>query len=57
MSKKDQTLSANLSPHLFWDADITSFNADDHKAFIIKRALEYGLWTDFLCIKKILWAR
>ena len=42
----------HLSPHLFWDVDMESFKkTDNHKPFIIKRVLEYGLWPDWLLIK------
>jgi hypothetical protein len=50
--KNGSNTLTSLSPHLFWDVDVTSFNGTDHKSFIIKRVLEYGLWPDFLCIKK-----
>lgn len=46
------SLVNNLSPHLFWDVDIEFFKADDHKSFMIKRVLEYGLWPDWILIKK-----
>lgn len=46
------SLVNNLSPHLFWDVDIEFFKASDHKSFMIKRVLEYGLWADWLLIKK-----
>ncbi len=42
----------NLSKHLFWDVDPSFIDTKKNKSFIIKRVLEYGLWTDWLFIKK-----
>ena len=49
--KKSSEIKTLLSPHLFWDANIASIDVEEHKAFIIKRVLEYGLWEDWLLIK------
>jgi hypothetical protein len=40
----------NLSPHLFWDVDKDSINADENKQFIVRRVLEYGLLSDWVLI-------
>lgn len=49
---KESNNIKTLSPHLFWDVSIASIDIEKNKSFIIKRVLEYGLWTDWLCIKK-----
>ncbi len=43
---------SQLSPHLFWDVNSDQLDTDRSKAFIIKRVLEYGLWRDWLLLKK-----
>ena len=40
-----------LSPHLFWDVALLEVDYDVKKAFVIKRVLEYGLWSDWLAIR------
>lgn len=45
-------LISQLSPHLFWDVKRDQLDTDRSKAFIIKRVLEYGLWEDWLLLKK-----
>jgi hypothetical protein len=37
-----------LSPHLFWDVDIKKLSFEDNKGFIVKRILEYGLFSDWI---------
>lgn len=37
-----------LSPHLFWDVDIQTLTFKDNKQFIVKRILEYGLFSDWI---------
>ena len=43
---------SKFSPHLFWDVDPVNLDADRSKTYIIKRVLEYGLWEDWLLLKK-----
>jgi hypothetical protein len=43
-----------LSPHLFWDLDKRSITFKDHKQFIVKRILEYGLYTDWTALNQYL---
>ncbi len=45
-------LIAQLSPHLSCDVKPDQLYTDRSKAFIIKRVLEYGLWGDWLLLKK-----
>jgi hypothetical protein len=45
-------LISQLSPHLFWDINISELDAERSKKFIIKRVLEYGLWQDWLVTKR-----
>jgi hypothetical protein len=45
-------LISQLSPHLFWDVNPGELETDRSKKLIIKRVLEYGLWEDWLLLKK-----
>jgi hypothetical protein len=42
-----------FSSHLFWDVKPELLEAESSKKFIIKRVLEYGLWEDWLLLKKL----
>jgi hypothetical protein len=44
---------SNLSPHLFWDVDISKLDFYNNKKLIIKRVLNYGLIDDWNIIYKI----
>ena len=48
----EKNILSKLSPHLFWDVKKTSLDEEQNKSFIIKRVLEYGLWNDWLLIRK-----
>jgi hypothetical protein len=37
----------SLSPHLFWDVDISEISWEVHKIFIVQRVLEYGVLSDW----------
>ena len=39
-----------LSPYLFWDVDKANLDMDTHRAYIIKRVLEYGQLEDWRLI-------
>ena len=43
---------SQFSTHLFWDVKLELLEAERSKIFIIKRVLEYGLWEDWLLLKK-----
>ena len=43
-----------LSPHLFWDVDISKLSLHDNKQFIVKRILEYGLLSDWMQLNQYL---
>jgi hypothetical protein len=46
---KTETFNINsLSPHIFWDVDIKLLTLKDNKQFIVKRILEYGLFSDWM---------
>ena len=49
----DQTLklTQQLSPHLFWDIDKESFDAEAHSAQLIQRVLEYGELSDWCAVR------
>lgn len=36
-----------LSEHLFWDTARDRVNAEQHAAWLAKRVLEYGCWSDW----------
>jgi hypothetical protein len=36
-----------LSEHLFWDAARDGVDPERHAAWLVKRVLEYGYWTDW----------
>ena len=42
---------SKLSPHLFWDIDISKADMDTCPAQIIQRVLEYGTLADWLLIR------
>lgn len=39
-----------LSDHLFWDVDRASVDLETHAAWLVKRVLEYGRWSDWLAL-------
>lgn len=43
----------DLSPHLFWDVDISSLDFEESKEQIIYKVLEYGVINDWNIIKKV----
>lgn len=43
-------IESGLSQYLFWDTDIDALHWDTSASFIIKRVLEYGLWSDWKII-------
>lgn len=44
-------LNQLLSPYLFWDIDVDTFDAERHSAQIIQRVLEYGELEDWRSIR------
>jgi len=42
-----------LSPHLFWDTDPSRVDPEQHAAWLVKRVLEYGRWSDWQVLLKI----
>lgn len=44
---------ADFSQHLFWDVDLSLFDLEKHKVFLIHRVLEYGLIEDWNLIKEL----
>jgi hypothetical protein len=43
-----------LSPHLFWDVDSQWLTFKDNKQFVVKRILEYGLFSDWIQLNQYL---
>lgn len=41
-----------FSTHLFWDVDKDQLDPERSSSYIIKKVLEYGLFEDWLLIKK-----
>lgn len=50
MNTKDSIID-QFSPHLFWDTDKENINMNSHRAYIIKRVLEYGQLNDWKLIR------
>ena len=42
-----------FSKHIFWDTKISKLDIKEHKAFIIKRVLEYGKFEDWILLQNI----
>ena len=40
-----------FSKHLFWDVNRTNIDPEQHKSYIIKQVLEYGLLNDWRLIQ------
>lgn len=38
---------SSLSPHLFWDVAADQIDPEQHGAWLARRVLEYGDWTDW----------
>jgi len=36
-----------LSAHLFWDVKASEVDAEKHAAWLVRRVLEYGEWSDW----------
>ncbi len=49
----DPNIIQQFSKHLFWDVKRENLGLEKNKAYIIQRALEYGLLKDWLLIKKV----
>ncbi len=50
-AKHKSTLTESLSPHLFWDIDKETFDAEKNSAQMIKRVLEYGELDDWRIVR------
>ena len=37
----------SLSRHLYWDVDREQIDPEIHAAWLVRRVLEYGRWSDF----------
>jgi len=44
---KKASTQPTLSKHLFWDIHPTELDFDKHAAWLTKRILEYGDWSDW----------
>ncbi|MDR2835263.1 MAG: hypothetical protein LBV69_03560 [Bacteroidales bacterium] len=42
----------NFSGNLFWDTDPNDIDIEKHAKLIINRVLDYGMWEDWLFIRK-----
>jgi hypothetical protein len=47
----NDTFHSRITKNLFWDADPTDLDMDKHKAYIVRRVLDYGEWNDWLAIR------
>lgn len=50
MKNTEESIINQLSPYLFWDIDKATLDMDTHRAYIIKRVLEYGQLEDWHAI-------
>jgi hypothetical protein len=50
--KNKNTIDPRLSTHLFWDVERGNLDMEKNASFIIKRVLEYGLWSDWKIIQQ-----
>ena len=50
MKDTKKSIIDRLSPYLFWDVDKATLDMDTHRAYIIKRVLEYGQLEDWRLI-------
>ncbi len=46
-----QSVIDDFSTYLFWDVDKVTLDMEKHAAYIIKRVLEYGQWSDWCLIR------
>jgi len=44
--------ASDFSPHLFWDVDLRTLDIEAHKAYVIRRVMEYGLMNDWNLLKE-----
>ncbi len=51
--QKIKTKLAELSPHLFWDTEVSTLDWEEHAEYIFERVLFYGQVQDWLLIKKV----
>lgn len=52
MEKKDISIH-DFSPHLFWDVDKNNLDFEKHQRYVVKYVLMYGLYDDWLLLKKL----
>lgn len=43
----------DFSPHLFWDVDLSAFDLDTYKEFMVGRVVEYGTLKDWELLKSL----
>ena len=53
MSKNKELILKELSPHLFWNIDISKLDVNKNKKIIIERIIEYGLDKDEIILWKL----
>lgn len=49
--KKNSMSAKDFSPHLFWDVDVETVDLEEHKVYVIRRAMEYGVMNDWELLK------
>jgi hypothetical protein len=42
----------SFSTNLFWDADLSELDMEQHAAYIVGRVLDYGSWNDWKLIRQ-----
>jgi hypothetical protein len=53
MTPKKPNFKKQFSQHLFWDIDINTLDFSKHKAYIVNRVMQYGLFNDWKIILEI----
>jgi len=47
---RKQNIINELSPHIFWDVDVSSIDLETNSLFVLQRVLQYGKMNDWLLI-------
>lgn len=45
-----QNIIKELSPHIFWDVDVSSIDLETNSLFVLQRVLQYGQMNDWLLV-------
>ena len=45
--KSDKKILTKMSGHLFWDVDLSEIDIEKNSKFVIKKVLQFGLYSDW----------